>query len=218
MKSAVTDCGGSPSGPHPPSTACLGLSSSTSQLASALAFISRSTSAYTFVVVSDTCPSHARIVLMSTPGAQQVRRRRVANRVRTDPLGGQRRHLLRRPSGTAFHQRMDAEPRDRSAAPIQEHVLARVTALHQRRQFADRLGPQRAPAGLVPLAPDQDRGQVAVGHLRQGQVLDPDLGRFIGPSAGVVQEQQQGMVPTALGRRQVRRRQHAHPSPPSPGT
>ena len=40
---------------------------STSQLASALAFISRSTSAYTFVVVSDTCPSHARMVLMSTP-------------------------------------------------------------------------------------------------------------------------------------------------------
>ena len=38
----------------------------TSQLSNALAFISRSTSAYTFVV-NDTCPSHARIVLMSTP-------------------------------------------------------------------------------------------------------------------------------------------------------
>ena len=37
--------------------------------------------------------------------------------------------------------------------------------------------------------------------------LDPDLGRFIGPGPGVVQEQQQGMVPTALGRRQVRRRE-----------
>ena len=44
-----------------------GFSSSTSQFASALAFISRSTSAYTLVVVNDTCPSHARIVLMSTP-------------------------------------------------------------------------------------------------------------------------------------------------------
>jgi hypothetical protein len=40
---------------------------STSQLFNALAFISKSTSAYTFVVISDTCPSHARIVLMSTP-------------------------------------------------------------------------------------------------------------------------------------------------------
>src|SRR5205823_9518953 len=39
---------------------------STSQRAKALAFISRSTSAYTFVVLSDTCPSHARIVLIST--------------------------------------------------------------------------------------------------------------------------------------------------------
>src|SRR5580704_12403459 len=44
-----------------------GSSSLTSQLASALAFISRSTSAYTLVVSSDTWPSHARIVLMSTP-------------------------------------------------------------------------------------------------------------------------------------------------------
>ena len=39
----------------------------TSQVPSALAFISRSTSAYTLVVASDTCPSQARIVLMSTP-------------------------------------------------------------------------------------------------------------------------------------------------------
>ncbi len=39
----------------------------TSQVASALALASRSTSAYTLVVVRDTRPSHARIVLMSTP-------------------------------------------------------------------------------------------------------------------------------------------------------
>ncbi len=38
-----------------------------STLASALAFMSRSTSAYTLVVSSETCPSHARMVLMSTP-------------------------------------------------------------------------------------------------------------------------------------------------------
>ena len=37
-----------------------------SQFASTLAFISKSTSAYTFVVTIDTWPSHARIVLMST--------------------------------------------------------------------------------------------------------------------------------------------------------
>ena len=38
-----------------------------SQFTSALAFISKSTSAYTLVVLMDTWPSHARIVLMSTP-------------------------------------------------------------------------------------------------------------------------------------------------------
>ena len=37
------------------------------QAASIWAFVSRSTSAYTLVVSIDTSPSHARIVLMSTP-------------------------------------------------------------------------------------------------------------------------------------------------------
>jgi len=36
-----------------------------------------------------------------------------------------------------------------------------------------------------------DRGQVAVGRLRQRQVVDPDLGRFIGPGAGEDGERQQ---------------------------
>ena len=35
--------------------------------ASALALVSRSISAYTLVVSTETCPSHARMVLMSTP-------------------------------------------------------------------------------------------------------------------------------------------------------
>jgi hypothetical protein len=43
-----------------------GRSSATSQLARAFAFISRSTSTYTMVVLSETWPSQARIVLMST--------------------------------------------------------------------------------------------------------------------------------------------------------
>ena len=44
-----------------------GWSSATSQLARAFTFISRSTSTYTMVVLSETWPSQARIVLMSTP-------------------------------------------------------------------------------------------------------------------------------------------------------
>lgn len=38
-----------------------------SRLASALAFMSRSTSAHTRVVSREPCPSHARMVLISTP-------------------------------------------------------------------------------------------------------------------------------------------------------
>ena len=87
-------------------------------------------------------------------------------------------------------------------------MLAGTTALHQRSQFADRLRPQRAPAGLVPFAPNQDRGRIAVRYLGQRQVADLDLGRFVGPSAGIVQEQEQCMIPTALSGRHVRRCEH----------
>ena len=195
-----------------------GSSPPTSQLANALAFISRSTSAYTLVVASDTCPSQARIVLMSTP--ERSRWVAVVWRI----VCGLTRLVAR--DGTSFTAR--AAQRSTSVwmpnrvmgrpQPIQEHVFARITALHQRSQFADRLRPQRAPAGLVPFAPDQDRGQVAVGYLRQRQVADPNLGRFIGPGTGVVQEQEQRMIPTALGGRHVWCRQQAHPSPAFPST
>lgn len=42
-----------------------------STLASALAFMSRSTSAYALVVSSETCPSHARMVSMSSPARRR---------------------------------------------------------------------------------------------------------------------------------------------------
>lgn len=45
----------------------VGLLIATWQVASALAFISRSTSAYMLVVFSETWPNHARMVLISTP-------------------------------------------------------------------------------------------------------------------------------------------------------
>ena len=79
----------------------------------------------------------------------------------------------------SLHQGVDAKPGDRLAAPIQEDVLGRVTVPHQHHQLADRLDPERAPAGPIPFAPDQDRCQVALGHVRQGQVLDAGLGRLI---------------------------------------
>lgn len=180
----------------------------TSQLAKALVFISRSTSAYTFVVSSDTCPSHARIVLMSTP----ERRRWVAVVWRI--VCGLTRLAAR--LGTFFYARATErstsvwmpKARDRSAAPIEEDVFAGITVLNKVGEFTHGLRPQRAPTRFVAFATDQDAGQVAVGHERQRQVADADLGSFIGASAGVVQEQEQRMIATTLSGRHFGRREH----------
>ena len=48
-----------------------GFPSLISQVANALAFISRSTWAYRLVVSNETCPSHARMVLISTPARRR---------------------------------------------------------------------------------------------------------------------------------------------------
>jgi hypothetical protein len=71
---------------------------STSQSASALAFLSRSTSAYTFVVASDTRPSHVRIALMS-PRPYELRRCRVPGSMQTDPRAESRLVPLARRNG-----------------------------------------------------------------------------------------------------------------------
>ena len=65
----------------------------TSQLANALAFISRSTSAYTFVVAQRHVPQPGSDRVDVHPRAKQMRRGRVTNRVRADSLGYQRGHL-----------------------------------------------------------------------------------------------------------------------------
>ena len=88
------------------------LSVPTSQLSSALAFISRSTSAYMFVVARDTWPNQARIVLMSTPARSRcvavvcriVWGSHVSSPSKAD--GGHGRRV-------ALHQRVDSETRQR---------------------------------------------------------------------------------------------------------
>jgi hypothetical protein len=152
-----------PCDPHPLATAGWVEGLTPSQPATALAFIFRSTSAYTFVVVSDTCPSRQDRVDVH-PGTQEVRRRRVANRVWADALGGRRRYVLHCPSCTTFDQRVGSKSRNRLATPIHGTRGRLDRGLHQPDQFPNRLRPQRTSAGLVPLAPDQNRGQITVGN------------------------------------------------------
>ena len=66
-----------------------------STLANAVAFISMSTSAYTWVVSRETCPSHARMVLMSTPERSRWTAVVCLMLCGTDVLEGQGRHGLR---------------------------------------------------------------------------------------------------------------------------
>ena len=75
------------------------------------------------VVSIDTWPSHARIVLMSTPDAQEVRRGRVADDVGTDRFLGDRPLLDGRVGRAPAHGRMDCKSGEWSPTPIQEDRL-----------------------------------------------------------------------------------------------
>ena len=99
-----------------------------------------------------------------------------------------------------LHQRVDPEPGQRLAPAVEEDVLRRGTAAHQRKQSVDCPGPQRAAAWLVPLAVDQHRRGVTARHRPQVEVGDPHVGRLVGTGARVVQEQQHRMIAAALGR------------------
>ena len=193
-------------------------SSSTSQLASALAFISRSTSAYTFVVASDTCPSHARIVLMSTPDRSRcvaVVWRIVCGLTR---FFVQRRHSLRRPGRAAFHQGVDAEPRQRSAAAIQKDVFGWSTATAPTR-------PVRAPsaptagtgAACSPCPGSRPRpGRGRAPAARSGRRCEP--GPLRRPGRPCCTRTAARHSPDGPGRSSGPGPRARHPSPPSPGT
>ena len=61
------------------------------------------------------------------PGAEQVRRGRMAtNRVRTDPLSGERRHFDLRLADIPFDQSVDAKAWYGMTATIEEHTNAKI--------------------------------------------------------------------------------------------
>ncbi len=67
------------------------VSPGTSQVASALAFISKPSSAYTWVVLVETCPNQALMMLTSTPARCKKNCSGMAQRVRTDAFARLRR-------------------------------------------------------------------------------------------------------------------------------
>ena len=173
----------------------------------ALAFISRSTSAYTLVVLRHTWPSQARIVLMSTP----ARRRWVAVVWRivwgvtrffaTD--GSFRCHLSR----IAFDHRIYSESGQRLPATVEEDMLGCVSTINERTQFVNHPRPEWTTAAFVSFATQNNGRRIAAGCNTEVEVADLHMGHLVGPSTGVVQKQKNRVVPTTLGSATVGRLQ-----------
>src|SRR5262249_18218113 len=104
---------------------------------------------------------------------QQMRRCGMANRLGTDPLVGQARHLHRGPFGIAFDQGMNAKPGDRSATAVEKDVLRWRPSRDPRGECAGRMGPERAPAPFIALAPELNRGELPLRSLAKPQVSNP---------------------------------------------
>src|SRR5262249_49665768 len=134
---------------------------------------------------------------------KQVRGGRVTDRVGAHPLLRQGGQLRGDGGGISFDQRVNAEPREGLAAPVEEDVLAFRTILDEGEQLLDRPGPQRTAPLLVTLAVNQYGRGVTARRLSQVQVGDAHVRNFVGPGAGVVQEQQHGVIATALSRRYI---------------
>src|SRR5438128_6527506 len=92
----------------------------------------------------------------------------------------------------ALDQAVNAKTRDWMAAAIEEDILVRWTIGDQSREFSNGHRPKRTETFFTAFTVDL--------HTRSGQVqiVDQQLGGFIGTATGVVKEQQQGIVAAAL--------------------
>src|SRR5713226_10462453 len=129
---------------------------------------------------------------------KQMSRRGMANRMGTNTLVGQARHLHRGPFGIAFDQGMNAKPGDRSATAVEKDVLSWLPSLNPRGEFACRVGPERATAPFIALAPELNRGGLPLRSLAKPQVPNPKLRGFIGAGACIVKKQQEPIVSPPL--------------------
>ena len=125
---------------------------------------------------------------------QQMHSRSMSNRVRTDPFARKRRSRC-----TCFRhippdQREDSETGNRLSTAVPEDALMGSTSGNQWRQCIYCKRPQRTPAYLPSLSHDPDTRLGAV----QTKVVDEEARDFVSAGAGVVHEEQQGIVPCPL--------------------
>ena len=131
----------------------------------------------------------------------------MANDVWADPLGAQRGLIAGYALRVPFDQFVDAEPGYRLTYSVQENALAGASSLHRKRHFLSSLRPERAAPFLVPLAKESDRGEPALWVAGQIEVFNTQASDFTGTRPGVVDKQQQPIIPLALYRLPIRLRQ-----------
>jgi hypothetical protein len=126
-------------------------------------------------------------------------RRRVAEHVRADLLGGQRRRAVSGFRRATLDHLANAGTGDRAPEPVQEDGLAGGAPLGQIRERSGRVLQQRAQACLAAL-PSQCNERMARAPAGQLQFPDRQLRRFGCPRFGVIEKQQQGALTAALRR------------------
>src|SRR5438132_318068 len=104
-------------------------------------------------------PGSDRVDVVS--GAQEVRCRRVTDRVWAHTFLRQRGQLGGHLGCVALDEGVDTKPRERLAPTIQEDVLRWGSIADQQAEFIGSACPQGAQTVLIPFAPDCDPGLIA---------------------------------------------------------
>ena len=123
---------------------------------------------------------------------QQVRGGRMANDVGTDPLCLESRRGGTQLRDVPLDQCVNAVTREGLATTVQKQMRLVGTLPCEATKLLDGFGPERATTLLLPLACYPNRLCVPV------DVADPERCRFAHACAGVVKEQQQGMIACTL--------------------
>ena len=135
-------------------------------------------------------------------GAQQVRRGRVPNRVGADPLALEARHVGRRVARMADHEIMHTESRHRLRTPVDEDRCGVRSTGDERFQGGGGPRPERTPPHFRSFAHQAYGGLMCIGQV---EVADGEASDFVGARAGVVEKEEDRVVPEAESSRSVGR-------------
>jgi len=131
--------------------------------------------------------------------SQEVSCRGMANRMGTDALGGERRHVSTSLSDMTLHERVNAESCDRFATAIEEDPVTLRASANQSAQGGGCLRPEQTMPHFVSLPADLHRRIFVTRHMPECEIADGDLRRFVGARTGVVEKQQECVVSTPVG-------------------